>query len=391
MRLHEYQSKQQFQKFNIPVTLGDIVNSPEDAYSAALKYPGAVVLKAQVLTGERDKAQGILFADTPEEASRIASMMLKASIHGLPVRQILVEPKIDIAREIYLGITYDRIIGKPVLVASSEGGIDVETTARTKPEAVIREDIKPILGLRSYQIAKVAGAIELEREYWRPFQRLTHGLYACYTQSDALLAEINPLVVTTYGEILALDGKLIIDDNALYRQKDLAMIGNTESEHDAKSRANAAGMSYIKLNGTIGCIVNGAGLAMTTMDMIQLYSNGHTRPASFMDIGGGAKASQVTLALRIILTDPDVKCILLNIFGGLTRCDEVAQGILTAYEEVKPQLPVIVRLQGTNADAGFTILEEANLPNMMTAHTLAEAADMAIQAGKKVSIHDSHH
>jgi succinyl-CoA synthetase beta subunit len=383
LNLHEYQSKFRFAEFGIPVPHGQVATTPEEARMIAQKLGGAVAIKAQVLVGGRGKANGIKIARNPEEAEQKARQILGMEIKGHTVHKVLVDPASNIAQEIYLGITNDRAAGKPVLMTSSEGGIEIEQLAHEKPDAIIREHINPVLGLHNYQTVKIAAAIDLPREHWRPFARIVHGLYKCYVVSDATLTEINPLVITAEGDLLALDGKMIIDDNALNRQPELAAMRDTSAEPEAEIRAREAGISYVKLNGQIGCMVNGAGLAMTTMDMTKLYGERYgIGPANFLDIGGGAKADQVSTALRIILSDPSVKAVLINIFGGLTRGDEVARGVIEAYDEVKPQVPIVIRLQGTNAEEGLKLVHEMRIPNLIAANTLTDAAKKAVEAAR---------
>ena len=379
MNLHEYQSKMRFAEYGVPVPQGKVAHSPQQVYEIAKELGGPVVVKAQVLTGGRGKAGGVKLAQTPDEAQSLADEILGMDIKGHKVLKVLVDPASEIKQEIYLGVTNDRAARKPVLMASAEGGVDIEEVNRRSPEKIIREHIDPFLGLRDYQIRNLAYGIELPRELWKQFARVAHGLYRCYAESDATLAEINPLIVDGSGNLLAVDGKMSIDDNALFRHPDLAEMRDTSAEPPAETEARAAGLSYIKLDGEIGCMVNGAGLAMTTMDMTKLFGGS---PANFLDIGGGAKAETVAAALRIILSDPNVKAVLFNIFGGITRCDEVARGILAALEDVQADLPMVVRLVGTNEKEGRQILDEANLPNMVTASTLADAAKKAVAAAK---------
>lgn len=380
MRLHEFQSKRQLQKHNIPIALGEIAFTAEDVYEFAKNLNQPVVIKAQVLSNNRKNSSGIAHAKTPEDAKEIAHKMFSSRVQGFEVKQILVDPQLAIQSKIYLGITYDRTVGRPVLVASTDGGSAVEELALQEPGAVIRQYIKPILGLRSYQITSIASALELPRNLWEAFRHITHSLYECYTSSDALLAEINPLAITEDNELVALDATLIIDDNALYRQPELALMREPDDSHLSAELAYEQGLSYIKLEGQIGCIVNGAGLAMTTMDTINHYGGGSIRPANFLDIGGGATTEQVAAGLRLILRDKAVKSILLNIFGGITRCDEVARGIVDVYEALNPSIPIIIRLQGTNSSEGLRIINRAEIPNLLTARTLSEAAIKAIEA-----------
>lgn len=379
MNLHEYQSKQRFAEFGIPIPQGKVARSSQEAYEIAKELGTPVVVKAQVLTGGRGKAGGVKLAKTPEEAQQRAEEILGMDIKGHKVLKVLIDSASDIKSEIYLGVTNDRAARKPVLMASSQGGMDIEEVNRTAPEKIIREHVDPFLGLRDYQIRNLAYGIELPRELWKPFMKIARALYDAYVNSDATLAEINPLIIDGSGTLLAVDGKMSIDDNALFRHHDLAEMRDTSAEPKAETEARAAGLNYIQLDGEIGCMVNGAGLAMATMDITQLFGGS---PANFLDIGGGAKAEEVTAALRIILADPNVKAILFNIFGGITRCDEVARGILAALNEIDVSLPMVVRLVGTNEAEGRRLLEEAALPNMTTATTLTEAAQQAVAAAR---------
>lgn len=382
MNLHEYQSKFRFAEFGIPIPRGKTATTPQEVYEIARELNGPVVVKSQVLVGGRGKAGGIKLAQTPEQAEQVANSILGMNIKGLTVRKVLVDPASSIATEIYLGITNDRAAGKPVIMASSEGGVEIEIVAKEKPEAIIREHIDPFLGLLDYQARNLASGINLPHEHWKTFSKIASNLYKCFMGSDAVLAEINPLVITKDNQLLALDGKMIIDDNSLYRHNDLAEMRDTDAEPKEETQARAAGISYVKLNGQIGCMVNGAGLAMTTMDMTKLYGGDEIGPANFLDIGGGAQANKVAAALRIILADPNVKSVLFNIFGGITRCDEVARGILQALDEVKTDVPMVIRLAGTNAEEGRAIIDAANISNLSSAATLTEAAQKAVEAAR---------
>jgi len=381
--LHEHQSKALFQQYGIPAPMGKVATTPEEAEAIAAEIGGKVVIKAQVLTGGRGKAGGVKVAGTPAEAKEKAAAILGMPIKHLTVHKVLVDPASTIVKEIYLGITNDRKAGKPVLIASSEGGMDIEQVAHEKPEALIREYIDPVYGLQGFQITSVANAMNLPKEHWKAFGVIARGLYACYSASDATLAEINPLIINGDNQLVALDGKVSIDDNALFRHPDLAEQRDLTVEAPAEAEARLADISYVKLGGQIGCMVNGAGLAMTTMDMTQLYGKDKgIGPANFLDIGGGAKADKVAKALNIILSDPNVKSVLINIFGGITRCDEVARGMIEAYNEVKPIVPIVIRLQGTNAKEGREIIQAANIPTLTAAATLTEAAQKAVAAAE---------
>jgi succinyl-CoA synthetase beta subunit len=375
VNLHEYQSKLLFSEFGIPVPQGKVAHTPQEAYEIAQSFSGPVVVKAQVLTGGRGKAGGVKLAQTPAEVRQHAEQILGMDIKGHTVGKVLIDPASEIQTEIYLGVTNDRAARKLLMMASAEGGMDIEEVNRVSPEKIIREHIDPFLGLRDYQVRSLASGIELPRELWKSFMLIAKNLYRCYIESDATLAEINPLIIDGNGELLAVDGKMSVDDNALFRHPQISELRDTSAEPAAETEARKAGLSYIKLDGEIGCMVNGAGLAMTTMDMTKLFGGS---PANFLDIGGGARAETVAAALRIILRDPNVKAVLFNIFGGITRCDEVARGILAALEEVKVDLPMVVRLVGTNEEAGRQLIEAANIPNMTSAATLAEAAQRAV-------------
>jgi len=374
MKLQEYQSKQYFAKFGVPIPNGRVAVTAAGAKQIAEELGGRVVIKSQVLVGGRGKAGGIRLAKSPKEAEDLATQILGMEIKGLPVRKVLVDEAANIETEIYLGITNDRAARKPVIMASAAGGVDIEEVARKSPEKIIKVRIDPLLGLRDYQARDLAARIDLPRDRWRTFNQIAHGLWEAYIASDANLAEINPLVVTTDMRLLALDGKMVLDDNALFRHPELAEMRDRDVEEEAETEARKYGLSYIQLDGEIGCMVNGAGLAMATMDIIKLFGG---EPANFLDIGGGASAEKVSAALRIILGDPNVKVVLFNIFGGITRGDEVARGILTALEEVKLEVPMITRLVGTNAEEGRQILAEAD---MITAETLVSAAQQAVAA-----------
>jgi succinyl-CoA synthetase beta subunit len=378
MKLHEYQSKQIFSRYGIPIPKGRVASTADEARSIAVELGGRVVIKSQVLVGGRGKAGGIRLAKDPHEAEDVAAQILAMEIKGLPVRKVLVDEAANISKEIYLGITNDRGARKPVMMASSAGGVEIEEVARVSPEKIIKSHINPLLGLKDYQARNIAIGIDLPKQYWKVFNQIANGLWHAYQDCDATLAEINPLVITDSNQLIALDGKMLIDDNALFRHPDIAELRDLDVEAPAEVEARKYGLTYIKLDGNIGCMVNGAGLAMTTMDIIKLFGG---EPANFLDIGGGAGSDKVAAAIRIILTDPNVKAVLFNIFGGITRGDEVARGILSALTEVKPHIPMVVRLVGTNAEEGRKLLSEAK---MITAETLVDAAKKAVAAANSV-------
>lgn len=372
MKLHEYQSKQIFSKYGIPIPKGRVAATADEAKQIAKELGSRVVIKSQVLVGGRGKAGGIRLAKTPDEAGELAGQILTMEIKGLPVRKVLVDAAANIETEIYLGITNDRAARRPVMMASSAGGVEIEEVARLTPEKIARVHIDPMLGLREYQARDIACGIDLPREHTRLFGQIALGLWQAYVDCDATLAEINPLVITSENQLLAVDGKMLIDDNAQFRQPALFEMRDLDVEAPSEVEARRYGLSFIKLDGNIGCMVNGAGLAMTSMDIIKLFGGS---PANFLDIGGGASSEKVAAALRIILADPNVKAILFNIFGGITRGDEVARGILAALHEVKTSVPMVIRLVGTNAEEGRQILAEAH---MITAETLVDAAKKAV-------------
>lgn len=377
MKLHEYQSKQIFTRYGIPIPRGKVTNTASDVKQIAEELGGRVVIKSQVLVGGRGKAGGIRLAKNPTEAENLARLILGMDIKGLPVRKVLVDEAISITREIYIGITNDRFLRRPVFIASAAGGMDIEEVAQSSPEKISQAVIDPLLGLRDYQTRDLAVAIDLPHEHWRVFTSVAQGLWNVYQDCDATLAEINPLVISSDQKMTALDGKILLDDNALYRHPDLVEMRDLDIEAPEEIEARKYGLSYIKLDGNIGCMVNGAGLAMATMDTIKILGG---EPKNFLDIGGGAGEEKVAAAFRIILSDKNVKSVLINIFGGITRCDEVANGIVSAYSEMKTKVPVVVRLAGTNAARGMEILQDAHFK---TGVTLLEAAKKAVSFVKE--------
>ena len=376
MKLHEYQSKQIFARFGVPIPRGQVTSSATEARHIAEELGGRAVVKAQVLVGGRGKAGGIRLAKSPDEAQQLATQILSMEIKGLPVRKVLVDEAAAIEQEIYLGITNDRAARKPVIMASASGGVDIEEVAATTPEKIIKVHVDPLLGIRDYQTRDIAAGIDLGRPYWKQFGEIVKSLWQAYVENDATLAEINPLVITKDKRLIALDGKMILDDSALFRHTNLADLRDLDAEAPSEIEARKYGLTYIKLDGNIGCMVNGAGLAMASMDIIKYFGG---EPANFLDIGGGANSERVAAALRIILADTHVKAVLFNIFGGITRCDEVARGIVEAMKEVKTDVPMVIRLVGTNAEVGRQILSQAH---MMSAQTLAEAAQKAVSAAR---------
>jgi succinyl-CoA synthetase beta subunit len=379
MRLYEYQTKQIFSKYGIQIPRGEIAINSDSVKQITEELDGEVVIKAQVLVGGRGKARGIRLAKSPEEAQELATEIMSMIIESFPVNKVLVEEAINFDSELYIGVVTDRNYSLPVMISSGQGGVDIEETALSSPEKVFRVHIDPLLGLQEYQIRSLALSIDLPREYWNTFSKIANSIWNIYLDHDALLVEINPLVVTSDRRLLALDGKMNIDDCALFRHPELTDLQDLDMEKSVEIEAKKHGLSYIEMEGNIGCLVNGAGLAMATMDILELFGN---KASNFLDIGGGASAEKVTSALRIILSDPSVEAILINIFGGITRCDEVARGVLTTLREIKPILPVVVRLAGTNAKEGLAILNEEKIE---TAKSLVAAAKKVVELTKGVA------
>ena len=377
MRLYEYQSKKIFQQYGIPIARGRLTTSACEARQIAADLGGSVVVKAQVLATGRGRAGGIRLAKSPQEAEEQAANVLGMDIKGYPVRKVLVDEAIAIDREMYVAIVIDWIAKRPVLIASAEGGTYIEEIAQQSPEKIKKIEIDPVIGVREYQIRETATYIDLPREYWHTFIQIVQGLWQAFVVTDANLAEINPLVVSSDHRLIALDGKMIVDDNASFRHPEFPEMLDPDLMFPEETEARKYRFSYLKLEGgDIGCLVNGAGLAMAIMDTIRLYGG---NPANFMDIRGGASADKVLGACKIIYSDPDVKAVLINIFGGLTHCDEVAEGILRALEEIHPHVPTIVRLAGTNAGLGLKLLRETNL---IIAETLLEGVQKSITAAR---------
>jgi succinyl-CoA synthetase beta subunit len=373
VKIHEYQAKQLMAKYGIPVPPGEVASTADEAAEAARRIGGRVVIKAQVHVGGRGKAGGIRLAETPEEARTVASEILGRPLKGLRVDRVLVESALDIDKELYLGIVLDRAARRHAVMVSAVGGVDIEEVARETPEKIAKTWIDPTLGLTNYQVRNLLIDAGFERALWADVSKVLFALYECYTSSDAVLAEINPLVVTKQGSVVAADAKVNIDDNALFRQPELAALREAAEENPLEIEAFKRGLQYVHLGGNIGIIGNGAGLVMATIDEVKREGGS---PANFLDIGGGAKADLVANALELVLMDPQVKGVLFNVFGGITRCDEVANGILEAVRRVKVDVPIVVRLTGTNEAEGRAIL--ANTP-LIPAETMQEAARKIVE------------
>jgi succinyl-CoA synthetase beta subunit len=376
VKLQEYRSKEILAQYGVPLQAGQTATTPDEAATIARTVGRPVVVKAQVLVGGRGKAGGVKLAATPEEAARHAEAILGMSIKGITVRTVLVAPAADIASEFYLGLILDRAAKAVTIIASAEGGVEIEETARTNPEAVLRLRLHPLIGLQEHNVRRVAFFLGIPPDLRRAFRQVLRGLHDAFVGTDADLAEINPLAITQDGRLTALDAKIVLDDSGLARHPDLEAMRDLNEEEPSETAAREAGINFIKLDGSIGCMVNGAGLAMTTMDLVKLAGG---EPANFLDIGGGAKADKVEAAFRIILDDPRVKAILINIFGGITRGDEVARGIVEARRTLTRDVPMVVRIVGTNAAEARPILAEAKL---ITADSLDEAAAKAVMAAK---------
>ncbi|MFL5759259.1 MAG: ADP-forming succinate--CoA ligase subunit beta [Thermomicrobiales bacterium] len=374
MNVHEYQAAEILSRYGIPVNPGEVATNPDEAGAIAARFGGPVAVKAQVHTGGRGKAGGIKLATNDEAARTIAKQILGMNINGHIVHKVLVVPGVEIAHEFYLGVVLDRPRREVLVMASAEGGIDIEEVARARPEKIFRAHAEPLLGLRAYQAREIAFRLDIPADKVPGFVQIAQALYDAYVREDATLAEINPLILTKDGDWLALDSKMSFDDNALFRHPDIEELRDLNEENPTELEARRSGISFVKLDGDIGCIVNGAGLAMATMDAVKLHGG---EPANFLDVGGGASADQVAKAFGLVTADPNVKAILINIFGGITRGDVVAQGIHEALDRVTVKVPIVVRLAGTNAKEGRRTLEEAGLTAV---DTMDDAASQVVAA-----------
>lgn len=382
MNLHEHQSKALFKKFNIPVPEGDAAFDVDQAIEVARELGGdSWIVKAQVHAGGRGKAGGVKIVKGEQELGQVVSDYIGSSLvthqtdsAGLPINRVIIEALSDIQREIYLGALIDRASRRIVFMASAEGGMDIEEVAATQPEKIIKVAIDPIAGLQPYQTRKIAFGLGLEGDQIKQLAAIMKALYQIFTQHDVSLIEINPLIVTKEGQLMALDAKLGIDDNALYRQPEMVEMRDKTQENALELEADEHGLNYVSLDGNIGCMVNGAGLAMATMDEIKLQGGD---PANFLDVGGGTTAEKVAEAFKLILSDDKVKAILVNIFGGIVRCDLIADGIIRAVKEVGVSIPVIVRLEGTNVDQGKELLAQSDV-EIISADDLEDGAKKAV-------------
>ena len=388
MKIHEYQGKELFKKYGVPVPRGILANTPEEAEKAAQQLGTPItVVKAQIHAGGRGKGGGVKLAKSPAEAkvlaSQILGMMLKThqtGPEGQRVRKVYIEEGLPIARELYLGVTLDRATSRITFMASTEGGMEIEEVADKHPEKILREGIDPALGFSDFIGRKLAFKLGLSGPAVNKFTGFCQALYRAYVETDCSLAEINPLVILKDGGVVALDAKVDFDENALYRHKDLLAYRDIDEEDPAEAKAKEFDLAYIHLDGDIGCMVNGAGLAMATMDTIKLVGGS---PANFLDVGGGATREKVTAAFKLILADPNVKAVLVNIFGGIMKCDVIAEGVIAAAKEVQLKVPLVVRLEGTNVEKGKEILSHSGLA-ITPADNLRQAAEKAVAAAKGV-------
>jgi succinyl-CoA synthetase beta subunit len=382
MKIHEYQAKAILAKFNVPVPRGEVATSVDEAEAAARSIGGSVVVKAQIHAGGRGKGGGVKVAKDAQEAREIAGKILGMTLithqtgpDGRLVQRLLIEETLPIDRELYLGIVLDRVQGKPVFMASSQGGMDIEEVAAKTPELILKEAIDPGLGLTPFQARKLAFGMGVPAGSVNAATTAMIALAKAYEGIDATLAEINPFILTADGKVYALDAKVTLDDNALYRHKDLAGLRDLSEEDPLEVEASKYGLNYIKLDGNIACMVNGAGLAMATMDIIQ-YAGGS--PANFLDVGGGASAEQVKNAFRILLSDAHVKAVLINIFGGILRCDTLSAGVVGAARDLNVQVPIVIRMEGTNVELGRKILAESGF-NFTVAEDMRDAAERVVK------------
>jgi succinyl-CoA synthetase beta subunit len=386
MKIHEFQAKEILKGYNVPVPQGEVAETADAAAEIARRMGRPVVVKAQIHAGGRGKAGGVKIAQTPEEARAIAASILGRKLvtiqtgpEGQLVRRVLVEETLPIERELYLGIVVDRATASPVFMASAAGGVEIEKVAEETPDLILREPIRPGFGLQPFQARKLAFGLGLPAESVGQATDFMRALYKAFEATDASLAEINPFVLTTDGRLLALDAKMNFDDNALFRHEDIRKLRDLDEEDPLEVEASKYSLNYIKLDGTVGCMVNGAGLAMGTMDIIK-HAGGS--PANFLDVGGGASAEQVRHAFEILLSDPNVRAVLINIFGGIMRCDIVATGVVEAARALGVKVPVVVRLEGTNVEEGHRILRESGL-NFTVASGMRDAAEKVVALAKE--------
>ena len=379
MDLYEHQGKELLREHGLETLQGIVAETPEEAKNAAEKLGGTVAVKAQVLTGGRGKAGGIKVVHSPDEAEEAARQILGMDIRGHTVRKVLVEGGAEIESEMYLSVTVDREAKQPLILFSTEGGVEIEEVAETNPGAIVRLHVDPLIGLQPYQIREITFSADLSGDTAKGVGKTLQNLYSAFQKLDASLVEINPLVVTADGKVLTLDSKVTVDNSSLYRHKDIADLHDVEAADPEEQRAQEAGLQYVKLEGDVGILGNGAGLVMSTLDVVAQAGG---EPANFCDVGGGADAEKISTALDIVTSNRQVKSVLFNIFGGITRGDEVARGLLSAIEQTDISLPIVVRLDGTNAEEGRQILAENTPPNVHTEETMLDAARRAVELAK---------
>jgi succinyl-CoA synthetase beta subunit len=374
--LYEYQGKQLFARFGIPVSDGVVATTPGEARKAAEQLGGPVVVKAQVLVGGRGKAGGIQLAATPDEAEAKAGQVLGLDIRGHVVRRLWIEGASDIAREYYFSITFDRGAKKPLLMLTTQGGVDIEQVAAETPDKLARLHLDPLTGFLPFHARRLCFAARIPAEETQQVSQIMEKAYRAFVETDAMLVEINPLIVTPDGIVRALDSKYTVDDNALYRHPDIAAMRDVEAADPQEQMARERGVNYVKLDGDIGILGNGAGLVMSTLDVVALAGG---RPANFLDVGGGAQADEIVTAMEVLLSDDKVRAVLFNVFGGITRCDEVARGVLAALERLDVNVPLVVRLDGTNDVEGRKLLADAAPPNVHVEQTMLGAAARVVE------------
>ncbi len=385
MKIHEFQAKAILADAGVPIPRGRVATTPSEVRAVAQELAGPVVVKAQIHAGGRGKGGGVKLAQTPDEAEQVASRILGMMLRthqtgpeGQRVKRVLVEEAMAIRRELYLGIVIDRAVGLPVLMASAAGGMDIEEVARTQPAAIVKVHVDPATGIRGYHTRKLGFGLGLQGDQVKAAADFVARLYAAFERTDCSLAEINPLVVAEDGRLLALDAKMNFDDNALFRHPEVQALRDLDEESPLEVEASKYSLNYIKLDGNVGCMVNGAGLAMATMDIIKLAGG---QPANFLDVGGGASAEQIENAFRILISDAHVKAVLINIFGGILRCDRLAEGVIKAVRSLQVTLPIVIRMEGTNVELGQQMLRESGL-NFIAAQGMRDAAAKAVRAAQ---------
>ncbi len=386
MKIHEFQAKAILAAYGVPTPRGDVACTPLEARSAAERLGGTVVVKAQIHAGGRGKAGGVVLASSPGEAETAAERLLGSRLvthqtgpDGSLVKQVVVEEQTAIRRELYAGVVLDRAAMLPVVIASGSGGMEIEAVASKTPKAIIRVPVEPGIGLQPFQTRRIVFGLKLDQALQREAGDMLRALYRLFQEKDCSLVEINPLVISTDNRLVALDAKLNFDDNALFRHQDIQGLRDLDEESPLEVEASKFGLNYIKLNGNVGCMVNGAGLAMATMDIVKLAGG---QPANFLDVGGGASADQIREAFRILTSDPSVRAVFINIFGGILRCDRLAEGVIQAVRSLGVSLPIVIRMEGTNVEQGRRMLQESGL-NFTTADGMQEAAEKAVNAARK--------